>query len=415
MLFNRPRAVALMQQHSLDVIVATSAVNVRYFSDYFCWTDSSFKEFMLGSGSSNYSMPIYSVFLKESGQTILIISPSTATDAPRNKNVQIYTYGKPSIDLSGYDPEKVPEQRELFDTLRDSSASSSATDVLINYLVSEKLDAARIGLEMEGLNPLFRDRILDRLPRAETLDCSELLRVLRMVKSDDEITRLKRAFRVAEGAAMESLSQARAGISMQELINTYKVLIAQGGMDFGHFAYGLQGTGIATQKDYILRRGDFLFVDFGCLNRGYYSDAGLTLAVGDPGSAPQKVYSAFVQCQERAAQLMKPGVKSSAVAEAMHAVLMEKGITGCLPHGHGLGLEIREYPLVYRDNGRRITDGCIDISSDIVLEKDMVPVLEVSLFQFGLGSVHLEKSFRVTGNSCEHLIDQQREKMLILG
>ncbi|MCZ6678027.1 MAG: hypothetical protein O7E52_12330 [Candidatus Poribacteria bacterium] len=45
MLFNRIRAVEYMQRYGVDVLVATSPVNITYFSDYACWLDPLFKEY----------------------------------------------------------------------------------------------------------------------------------------------------------------------------------------------------------------------------------------------------------------------------------------------------------------------------------------------------------------------------------
>jgi len=35
------------------------------------------------------------------------------------------------------------------------------------------------------------------------------------------------------------------------------------------------------------------------------------------------------------------------------------------PYGHGLGLEIREYPILVANNGLRITDDCVDVRSEL--------------------------------------------------
>ena len=46
-LLNRNRATTLMRQCGLDAIVATSARNVVYLSDYFGWLDPLFKMYMM--------------------------------------------------------------------------------------------------------------------------------------------------------------------------------------------------------------------------------------------------------------------------------------------------------------------------------------------------------------------------------
>ena len=45
MLFNRARAVDYMRRCGLDALVATSATNITYFTDYFCWLDPLFNDF----------------------------------------------------------------------------------------------------------------------------------------------------------------------------------------------------------------------------------------------------------------------------------------------------------------------------------------------------------------------------------
>ena len=77
MLFNRPRALDFMRSSGLDVLIATSPVNVTYFSDYFCWLDPLLKEYMtVPGGGSGPALPSYAVFPVE-GRAIGRSSPRT--------------------------------------------------------------------------------------------------------------------------------------------------------------------------------------------------------------------------------------------------------------------------------------------------------------------------------------------------
>ena len=49
MLFNKTRAMAYMERCGVDVLVATSPVNVTYFSGYYCWIDPLFREIYDGA------------------------------------------------------------------------------------------------------------------------------------------------------------------------------------------------------------------------------------------------------------------------------------------------------------------------------------------------------------------------------
>ena len=186
------------------------------------------------------------------------------------------------------------------------------------------------------------------------------------------------------------------------------------GADFDHYAYGVRGTGIATRAGCSLRDKDFLYLDFGCIYRGYFSDAGITLVVGDPAPGVLGKYQALVECQERALENAQPGVRVSRLADAMQDYLRETGITSCFPHGHGVGLEVRDYPIIVPDNGLRIRDDCVDVPSDVKLEENLVINLEAGLFLFGVGSLQCERTFVVTAHGCRRLVCQDRSEPIIV-
>jgi Xaa-Pro aminopeptidase len=97
----------------------------------------------------------------------------------------------------------------------------------------------------------------------------------------------------------------------------------------------------------------------------------------------------------------------------MRQTLESRGITASFPHGHGIGLELREYPIIVDDNGLRIKDDCVDVPSDIPLEADMVVNLESSVFMGGVGSLHIEKTYAITTNGCRPIVPQDRSKPVV--
>ena len=59
---NAPRAAAYMQRCGLDGIIASSPVNITYFTDYHCWLDGQFKEFMVKPGGSGDLLPAFALY-----------------------------------------------------------------------------------------------------------------------------------------------------------------------------------------------------------------------------------------------------------------------------------------------------------------------------------------------------------------
>ena len=53
MFFNQPRAKAYMRECGLDALIATSHVNITYFTGYFCWLDPTIRGYMLQPGAAS--------------------------------------------------------------------------------------------------------------------------------------------------------------------------------------------------------------------------------------------------------------------------------------------------------------------------------------------------------------------------
>jgi Xaa-Pro aminopeptidase len=112
---------------------------------------------------------------------------------------------------------------------------------------------------------------------------------------------------------------------------------------------------------------------------------------------------------------MRPGVRASAVHHAMADHLAARGITAVFPHGHGLGLELRDYPILVPATGLRIADECVDVDSDLELEPGMVVNLEASVFIAGVASVEVEITTVVTDGGARPFVPQDRSQPVRAG
>ena len=74
------------------------------------------------------------------------------------------------------------------------------------------------------------DQLGEALPKAKILDCTNLLRLVRMVKTQEEVQRMTRTAELSEGAALQSLSlRAGTGASLAEMTQVYRQSIARDG------------------------------------------------------------------------------------------------------------------------------------------------------------------------------------------
>ena len=411
MLFNKTRAQEYMRRCGVDVLVATSPVNITYFSDYRCWIDPLFKAYMMVPGAPSDPDPTaaYAIFPLE-GEPALVTSPMFAVNASDLWVRDVHIFGDHGLDDSLPLGDLSGAEQHIFDILHRPQQNTTPTDALLSVLKERGLTDARIGIEMEGLPPRAKDAIEVGLPKAQIKDCSNLIRLVRMVKTEDELSRLIRSAEISEAAAMEALALARPGQPIADVIQHYRQQIAKDGADFDHFAFGVRGLGLATEPNYILADDDILYVDFGCIYEGAFSDSGTTLTMREPSATLIDRHRALRECVEAGVKEMKPGAKASTAQAAMWETLNAHGITASSPHGHGLGLEVRDYPIIVADNGQRIHDDCVDVRSDLPLEVDMVLNLEAMISMPGVGSLHIEQSFLVTPNGSHPLIPHDRTR-----
>ena len=374
-----------MKRCDLDALIATSPVSVTYFSDYYLWMSPIFKQFMMDPGASSDLDPSYAVLPRKSDPALLV-DPMMKTNA-------VESWMCPPCDDR---------------LVKVESSGDSVLQSLIEAIRTRGLSEADIGLEMDGMPPKDRLALARTLPKIRFRDCSNLIRLIRMVKSEEELHRLERAAQIAEDAGAKSLALAVPGRPVQDLVQAFRADVAQQGADLDHFAFSIRGAGLATEPDYILPEDESLFIDFGCIYRYYFSDTGTTLVMGKLTQRDQDKHKIIVDSVIAGAEAMQPGVKASQVHQAMIQVLRRSSLTTEYAHGHGLGLEVRDYPILVADNEKRIRDECVDVASDLPLEEGMVLNLESPLYYQQGHALHVERTFVVTENGARPLVEQDR-------
>jgi Xaa-Pro aminopeptidase len=217
----------------------------------------------------------------------------------------------------------------------------------------------------------------------------QALRLLRAVKDDDEIARMRAVIRICDAGQAAARTAARSGRSELEAWGDVQAAmqVAAGGRlstscDFltGERSIKIGGSPSART----IRDGDLALVDLGPRLAGYFGDSCSTFAVGD---VPVEVRSAHERCSEaleRALATLAPGI----VAGELDAIV-RAGLD--YPHhtGHGIGLALHEEP--------RIVPG-----GSTVIAPGMVVALEPGTYS-GPWGVRVERVALVTETGCEVL------------
>ena len=124
-----------------------------------------------------------------------MVNPNFLANASDLWVTDLYTFGDAGMDLA-----------------RNAQVFGSPSEAVAAVLKSRGLSEARIGLEMEGMPAARQANLLEALPGALLLDCTNLIRLVRAVKSPEELRRLTQAAEISERAGMEALAMARPGL-----------------------------------------------------------------------------------------------------------------------------------------------------------------------------------------------------------
>lgn len=131
-------------------------------------------------------------------------------------------------------------------------------------------------------------------------------------------------------------------------------------------------------------------LDFGVVYEGYTSDTTLTVAKGPLSQKQEELLSLVERAAAQALPLYKAGSPIKKAAEAADLVFSKAKRK--MPHtlGHGIGLEIHEFP--------RISPKQAD---DVLFKPGMIVTLEPGLYDAELGGVRLENDILINENGNE--------------
>jgi Xaa-Pro aminopeptidase len=412
-LANTDRAQRYMDESGVDALITWSPANVRYLTGYSCWLAPLLRRFMIvPGGGGDLALRAIAVMPRD-GEALLVVESLWGLNAVDAWVTDVRLAGRGDVRPAAEPVVVAEELVPLYRQLQQRCRPDTVLDALADALRERALADSRLGVELDGASASELALLHAQLPRAELRDCSSLLRLVRAVKTAGEITRLERAAEISEAAAIAVLAGLEAGATAAELADQYRRLVAADGADLDHFAVAPRGLGFALGGSLAFAPGDAFYVDFGVVHGGWFSDSGTTACIGEPTVPMLTEHGAVRDSVAAGAATLRPGAPAAATATAMRESLAGRGFIESLPHGHGIGIEVPDLPLVMPENGARIADGCVDVPANLPFEENMVVNLEAPLLTPGVRSVHCECTFVLTANGARALIAQNREAPIV--
>lgn len=191
----------------------------------------------------------------------------------------------------------------------------------------------------------------------------------RMHKSAAELALLQRAKDMTLQVHKAAARILRPGISTTEVTDfidrAHRIVGAAAGSYFCIVLFGEDTAyphGVAHPK--VLDHGDMVLIDTGCQLEGYNSDITRSYVFGQPTERQREIWDLEKAAQAAAFAAARPGTPCGHVDDAARAVLESAGLgpdyaLPGLPHrtGHGIGLDIHEWPYLVRGNQTPLAAG----------------------------------------------------------
>lgn len=278
----------------------------------------------------------------------------------------------------------------------DQAPLASLLDAFSAALEARGLGRGRLGYEESSINAALLEEMAKRHPQITWIPASSVLRKIRMVKSPEEVLRIRRAAEVTEQAMREAASAAREGLLVREMAAAFDLAqIKLGAVPRGnHTSFGgATAYGMVNLDEQRLTRGDLIRFDAGCTVEGYSSDLARNFAFGPVPERARVVYRIMAEALANELALVRPGVEARKVfTQTVARIKHEIPWFERLHVGHGLGLTGVGYdaPLIGPD----------DVTP---FEEGMVLCLETPYYELGLGGLQPEDMVVVTATGCNRL------------
>ena len=400
-----------MDQFDIDLLIASTPENVTYLSDTVSWAPKVY----------SYSVDMFATYFRDNNLNSSLIVPSQEMTYVSASNTWIndfYTYGGKSalIQESEHVIESAEENTYLNLQNNDDKRFPTAVEALVASIKNNTTKKLRIAIDEDKMTHKSTLKLQEELDNCELIPSSDLLRLIRMVKTDDEISAMKAAADLNETACTKVCNEIKIGMKELDIAEIYAQEVGKGlgKWLWFHFGSGRRSVGIFPPTEKKIQPGEMWKFDAGLSLNNYQADTGWGGVIGQPNAQQNMIWEATLRGYNSAMSVIKEGVRPSEIQNAMIKGTQDGGLanhSGTFA-GHAIGLEMRELPYVL-GNKKMVNSLYLPQDTDIPLPENTVLCIENPCQIFGVGGTQIEQTIIVKKSGYELLTKQDRKLWII--
>lgn len=208
--------------------------------------------------------------------------------------------------------------------------------------------------------------------------------ILRIQKTEDEISKMKKAADIAcetlEWIQMQKLI-GLTEIQVANMVTSYMLSLGASKNSFDPIVASGPNGAYPHHKptDRIIQNNEFVTIDMGCIYQGYCSDITRTFAIGKPDKRLVDAYNKVYEANQAGINAIKYKINGSDVDAVCRSIIDQSEFKDYFIHGtgHGVGIQVHELPNV-------------NSSYNKPLEHNSIVTIEPGIYIPNLGGIRIE-------------------------
>lgn len=266
----------------------------------------------------------------------------------------------------------------------------------------------RVVFQSDDLTVAKQEELTEKHGSVEWVPVTQVLTRQVASKEDREVDRIRVAQSITESVFDSLLDLVEPGMTERDVAAAIVYRHLKRGADSMSFnpivASGPNGARPhGRPTDRTLREGELVVVDMGCYENGYASDMTRTIALGEPGAKARAGYDAVLRAQQAALDAAQAGMTGKELDAVARDKINDAGFGEAFSHGlgHGVGLEVHEWPRVSRTADEALPEGaCVTIEPGVYVPEE----------NFG---VRIEDIVVLRSDGSENLTRSPKELMVL--